>query len=200
MDAVTAPIAITMFLPKLTPVLVSGTASPCTLWILGCWAGLATSVRLMCNLYYILLLPMSTSLLLVVHIINIIITWPVITYYYSFVITLLLHYYYTLLCHSLLCNVTILLLHCYYIIITYYYIIHYYLLLHFLFLHCYYIIIIYYYIFIITYQHHACQPKLSLSSGAGACTSTVQQLMCASVGAGQRQHLPWLQTQSSPAV
>ena len=111
MDAATVPIAMTTPSPKLTPVpWCRGRLAPCTLWILGHWAGPATrEVKWSegCGLYFILLLPNSISLL---HII----TWPVITYYYYFVITLLLR-------HLLLRTITILLLHHYYIIITYYY-------------------------------------------------------------------------------
>ena len=127
--------------PKPTPAPVPGTAARCTLWILGRWAGPATREvkwSSACDLYSILLLPISTSLL---HII----TWPVVTYYYY----LLLHCYYIIITHYYML-LQFLLLHCYYIIIPYYYIIHYYLFLHFLLLYCYYIIIMYYYIFIIT--------------------------------------------------
>ena len=100
--AIREPHSSTTPSPKQTPMPVQGTAAQCTLWILGLWAGPATSEvkwSSVCDLYYILLLPTSTSLL---HI-----TWPVITYCYS------------------------LLLRCYYIIITHYYIIHYHVLLQF---------------------------------------------------------------------
>ena len=87
--------------PKLTLVLVPGTAASCTSWILGCWAGSATSevewssacasCTVTCIVYY--------HYLSIYHY-CIIVTCHIVTYYYCF-----------------------LLLHCYYIIIMYYYII-----------------------------------------------------------------------------
>ena len=147
MDAAPATIAMTTPSKKLTPVLVPGTAARCTLWILGRWAGPKTREvkwSSVCELYYILLLPVSISLL---HII----IWPVIIYYYC----LLLHCYYIIITHYYIIYdyvlLQFLLSHCYYIIITYYYIIHYYLSLHFLLLHRHYIIITYYNIIHIHY-------------------------------------------------
>ena len=69
MDSATAPIAVTMPSPKLTPALVQGSAAPCTLRILGRWAGHAT-VKLneaqcvTCIIYYYYLLMYHYYILL----------------------------------------------------------------------------------------------------------------------------------------
>ena len=110
MDAATAPIAMTTPSPKPTPVPVPRTTARCTLWILGRWAGPATREvkwSSACELYYILLLPISTSLLDII-------TRPVITYYYC----LLLQCYYIIFTHYYIIYFHVLLQFCQDTVIT----------------------------------------------------------------------------------
>ena len=127
----TGSITMTMPLPKLTPVVVPGTAAPCILRILGLsnglWAGHAISEvewSSVCGLYYILLLHINISLLLIITwparlflfitnvLLLLIITSIILTYYYKFcyytIITSLLHIitsHYYLLLHFVLWHI-----------------------------------------------------------------------------------------------
>ena len=140
------PIAMTTPSPKLTPVLVPGTAAPCPSWILGRWAGPATSevewssvtasvcdlycIVLLLFMYYYILLLLSPDLLILtitIIVITLLLPWHIIMHYCNIHYCLLLPF---------------LLLHCYYIIIIVLLLLpHSLCILHFVSLHCYYIII-----------------------------------------------------------